>query len=72
MEYIQVLIGLAVILLIVGAYIAATLINRKTKVPAGCELSYLEATCGACLNKSCEIKKEEKVSVIWWYIYGHL
>ena len=51
MEYIQVLIGLAVILLIVGAYIAA---------------------CGACLNKSCEIKKEEKVSVIWWYIYGHL
>lgn len=64
MDYVGILVGLGLVFAMVGLYIIVTLVNRKTKVPAGCELAYLEATCGACLNKSCEIKKEEKVSVI--------
>lgn len=61
METLGIVIGLTMVFLLVGAYILMTLINRKTKVPAGCELAHLEATCGACLSRTCEIKKEEKV-----------
>ena len=64
MEYLTVTIGLGFVLLLIGAYIIATIVNNKTKAPAGCELAHLEASCGACLNKTCEIKNKEKV-VLW-------
>lgn len=63
MDLIPIIIGIGAILLLVSIYIVATILNRKTKVPKGCELAYLEATCGACLNKSCEIRKEESLIV---------
>lgn len=63
MDLLPIIIGIGAILLLVTIYIAAVILNRKTKVPKGCELAYLEATCGACLNKSCEIRKEESLIV---------
>jgi hypothetical protein len=59
MDLLQIIIILALVLAFVGIYILVTILNKKTKVPAGCEFAHLEAACGACLSKTCERKKEE-------------
>lgn len=63
MDILGIIIGLGIILVLVTVYIIAVIGNKKTKVPAGCEFAHLEASCGACLSKTCEMKKEEKVTI---------
>ena len=59
MDYLRVVIILGAVLALVGIYMLALFLNRKTKAPEGCELAHLEATCGGCLSKTCEVRIEE-------------
>ncbi|MGI6787340.1 MAG: hypothetical protein ACOX5X_02150 [Acholeplasmataceae bacterium] len=63
MEWLYALLGIVIVLAFAGIYILTTIINKKTKVPEGCEFAHLEANCGACLSKTCEMKKEKKVNL---------
>jgi hypothetical protein len=59
MDLLQIALILAIVLVFIGVYILAFILNKKTKAPEGCEFAHLEARCGACLSKTCEKKKEE-------------
>lgn len=63
MDYLRIVIILGAVLALVGIYMLALILNRKTKVPEGCEFAHLEATCGGCLSRTCEVRIEEGTTI---------
>lgn len=51
-------IGIITTVSIIAIYLLTYVLNKRTPVPAGCEVDISEATCGACNNYSCGIKQE--------------
>lgn len=59
MDFLRIGIILALVLVFIGIYILVSILNKRTKVPKGCEFAHLEAKCGTCLSKTCKSRKEE-------------
>lgn len=58
---VSIILGIVVILVISLIYIGAFMLNKKTKIPKGCEIEYLEAQgCSLCaLNEACSIGNDK-------------
>ena len=70
MDFLRIGIILALVLVFIGIYILVSILNKRTKVPKGCEFAHLEAKCGTCLSKTCKSRKEEVT--LSWQFYGLL
>ena len=59
------ILGISLIALLVLIFFVTFFLNKKTKVPEGCEdLRIGKEGCGACKNYSCNIKKRLDIKKI--------
>lgn len=57
-----IILGVVFLLLLAIVYTVAYVYNKKTKIPKGCEIAFLEAqTCGTCYVSSCSMRQEEPI-----------
>lgn len=49
---VTVIIIIAIVSLLIAGYFISVYLNRKTKIPKGCEIAYLESLSQGCLKKA--------------------